>query len=557
MIKIPQFKNLLWGWLVAVVFIFSAQTHADDINIVIENLSMDDRLGDIGLVLEKANAYAHSTDNKLRHKSTQKGDRTTFSGKWRAPALPDHLAGKYVYSLALLSDDGCDVTVNQQNALEMLEDPIALPDTGRSLQILNVRIEADTEVDISLAYSNVKYTPREGTPDIDGCTLFVYLKASRDVKLESVGFSGGHELCSDVTLAAYTAPQWKDLDGNGVPDLASNGDRNDSIAYTKNTRPSLEATFKVGTLQPDSVFEVKAFASNAHLVLPIQLKVENGSAKLPITAMLTPDWNEVTKVEETKPAKWLDSIKIYRKSADSALRVYWSYQIDGGGWTRFATSMHQVYLTAATPTVANNQESLFYYACNKSDGASGVDGKAVANQIYTDFKTLEMQRVDRFSGIPTGDFLKFWRGADYKSVLEHGSGVCGAWADFFNDTLKVHGYTATTVGITAKNILFSDGKPRNGPSWIPKGNPQILIGNAPRSGQGHSSEAPAAWPSHAISFAFNEYYDPSYGIGPASSKASYEDLAIDWYGYLAQVGPKIVPTFEPRIIGTAEKLDYK
>ena len=105
------------GLLIGVSIILSAQINADEISKVIEDISMNDGFGDIGLgdverVLEKVNAYAHITDNKLRHKSTKKGERTTFSGKWRAPTLPDYLAGKYVYSLALLSDDGCDVTVN-------------------------------------------------------------------------------------------------------------------------------------------------------------------------------------------------------------------------------------------------------------------------------------------------------------------------------------------------------------------------------------------------------------------------------------------------------------
>ncbi len=548
MSKIPYNKGFLLGWVFAVFFVFSCQTNADDINTVIENLSNDDGLGDVGIVLEKANAYAHSTDNKLRPKSTQKGDRTTFSGKWRAPALPDYLAGKYVYSLALLSDDGCDVTLNQQNALGMLGDPIALPDTGRSLQLLNVRIEPDTEVDISLDYSNVKYTPREGIPDIDGCTLFIYLKASQDVKLESVSFGGGHQLCSDVALTAYTAPQWRDMDGNGAPDLGSNGDRNDSLAYTKGTTPSIGASFKVGTLQSNSVFEVKALAAHGMTVPPIVLKVEEGKATLPITPM---------EFLTGGPGKWYDSIRIYRKSDDSAIRVYWYYQIDGGGWTRFATSMHQLYLTSAAPTVAKNQETLFYYACNKPDGASSADGQVVAHQIFKDFETLEMRQVDRFSGIPTGNFLKFWPGGPTKNVLQEGQGVCKAWALFFNDVLKVHGLAASTVDIEAYNIVFSDGDKHDGSCWIPKGNPKIMEGTAPRSGQGHSSQANVSWPGHTISFAYGEYYDPSYGIGPASTEADYEDLAIDWYAYpIYNFKGKNIGPYEPRIQKTAKKLDY-
>jgi hypothetical protein len=525
----------------------------------LEDISRRDGMNDVGALLDLANQYAHSTDNKLKYTSDSKGDRKTFSGKWQAPTLPGDLAGKYVYGMALLSDDGCNVEVNQKRVLSLFEKPIALPDIANSLHILDVRIEPGSEADIRIEYANVKYTPREGAPDIDGCTLFVYLKAAGDVHLGSVGFSGDGfvPLCGDTTLQAYPAPQWKDNDGDGLPDRAGDGGGNDSVAYVKNSQPSIAAVFKVGAMQPADVIEFRATERNSMRIPPVQLPVVNGVATLPATPLVDGAGN---------PARWPDLIKIYRKSDDTAFTLNWDYRINGQDWIRFASSKHQVYITAAMPTVVNKQETLFYYACNRADGDVGVDGKAVTHKIYEDFKTLEMKRVDRFSGIPSGVFLTFWpdpqKGEDSNNLIKVGTGVCGAWANFFNDTLSMHGYKAFSIGLVAKDIIFSDGGMHDGACWIPILDPQVklLAGNAPVSGQGGSAFAPASWPTHKISFAFDEYYDPSYGVGPCASKADYEDSAIKWYAYPIEFdkhGDVVSAHWEERVKKAPEKLNYK
>ena len=45
------------------------------------------------------------------YRSSEKDDFRTFSGRYTPPELPEDKKGRFVYGLALFSDDGCNVTL--------------------------------------------------------------------------------------------------------------------------------------------------------------------------------------------------------------------------------------------------------------------------------------------------------------------------------------------------------------------------------------------------------------------------------------------------------------
>lgn len=74
--------------------------------------------------------------------------------------------------LAVFSDDGCDVYVNNEVTMpERNGDPQHLQTFGDSLNIVNHSWAAGQAYKIKICYSNIIYT---GAGDIDGCTLYSY-----------------------------------------------------------------------------------------------------------------------------------------------------------------------------------------------------------------------------------------------------------------------------------------------------------------------------------------------------------------------------------------------
>jgi hypothetical protein len=97
----------------------------------------------------------------------------------------------------LLSDDGCNVKVNGSLIHERLGKGQHLPNIGDSFHVLQTALAPGEPTDITVDYSNIIYIDDPESPDypdIDGCTLFLYLipagiavDANRD---GTIAFSG-------------------------------------------------------------------------------------------------------------------------------------------------------------------------------------------------------------------------------------------------------------------------------------------------------------------------------------------------------------------------------
>ena len=131
------------------------------------------------------------------YRSSEKDDFRTFSGRYTPPELPEDKKGRFVYGLALFSDDGCNVTVDSSPIHQRLGQAQHLPDIGASFQVLQTVLAPGEPIDITVNYSNIIYNDDPDSPDypdIDGCTLFLYLipaaiavDANRD---GTIAFSG-------------------------------------------------------------------------------------------------------------------------------------------------------------------------------------------------------------------------------------------------------------------------------------------------------------------------------------------------------------------------------
>jgi len=121
-----------------------------------------------------AEAMAGGDGKAQGHNSTEVETRT-FTGTYTPPDPPAGKAG--LYRLAIFSDDGCDVSVDKTKLdPKNLGKGQPLPDLGKSFHVLEDAFLTPGEpVHIKVEYSNCRYIQDGEEPDIDGCTLFVFL----------------------------------------------------------------------------------------------------------------------------------------------------------------------------------------------------------------------------------------------------------------------------------------------------------------------------------------------------------------------------------------------
>ena len=144
-----------------------------NIDTIIDDVS---GIGDGGLAKarQRAKEYAEGNGNLL-YPSTAKDDFKLFTGTYTPPELPDEKKGKYVYGIAIFSDDGCEVKVNNQTVHNRYNKGQALPNLSASCHVLPCLLTPGRPVEISVNYSNIYFITDGAMPDIDGCSLFVFL----------------------------------------------------------------------------------------------------------------------------------------------------------------------------------------------------------------------------------------------------------------------------------------------------------------------------------------------------------------------------------------------
>ena len=133
-------------------------------------------MGDGSISQARLEAQRQARSGGLPFRSFRRGENRTFVGQYTPPELPEDKKDRFIYGLALFSDDGCNVTLKGSSVHARFGRGQHLPNLGQSFHVLPVALAPSETVDITIDYRNTIYAVLPGQPpDIDGLTLFLYL----------------------------------------------------------------------------------------------------------------------------------------------------------------------------------------------------------------------------------------------------------------------------------------------------------------------------------------------------------------------------------------------
>ena len=235
--------------------------------------------------------------------------------------------------------------------------------------------------------------------------------------------------------------------------------------------------------------------------------------------------------------------------------------------TPFFFAENTVYLTWKDPVASvTRYETLLKVGCDAANqGTEPANEDDLVQAIWSNgFSGRDVHRVN-------GTQLKYWDGGaadatNSAGLIRDANGQCGAWAEFFMDTMSVQGITATQkMLVTSKytddpSMLMTDPRTfyRMG-SFLVKDWTFNTAGTAPSDvapfnyrfstapgvptectrgtaapGQGNDNP-PGGFYNHFIVKYNGRYYDPSYGERPFSgatdddAHAAWEDASISGF----------------------------
>ena len=340
------------------------------------------------------------------------------------------------------------------------------------------------------------------------------------VEVKEVSFTGAkyHELIKDDISVTYSAPHWVDKDGNGNPTDTADGEKDYSVAYTRNTKPSIGAKFSIHGLPNNLAIKLRAKGSDGIEIPETAAQINGNDVSLPITSSST---------------NWPNTIKFYdRSDPNKAFEIDWEIRVGDGNWAQVATTRHQVYLTLDDPTTTLRQETLFFLGSKNADGQN--DDKIAFTKIWSDFTDLDVRNV---SGLK----IKYWEAKAIQDagnpnlgpysteyLLKNNDGACGAWGRFLRDISNIQGIAAKRASLEMKQLTFDPGDgygvKANDPvsfyvkDWKIENMFPVRLSHTP--GQSNTSP-PDVFSSlgHCVSHFDGKIYDPSYGKSYPDAKS--------------------------------------
>jgi len=175
---------------------------------------------------------------------------------------------------------------------------------------------------------------------------------------------------------------------------------------------------------------------------------------------------------------------------------------------------NRVYVSWRAPTTGNLFHTVVDVACRNAVGQT-VESNIVAG-IWSDFADRSVLKWDG-----TGP-MRYWGNEAYArrnspsaldttaELVAYADGQCGAWQEFFSDTLSLHGISCVphTIRPNAPFIGFSIYSSLNGQGGSPL--------------ERHFRD-------HAVNSYGGVLYDPSYGTN-YPSKLAWEDASVESFG---------------------------
>jgi hypothetical protein len=225
-------------------------------------------MGDGSISQARLEAQRQARSGGLPFRSFRRGQIRNFVGRYTPPELPEDKKDRFIYGLALFSDDGCNVTLKGSSVHARFGRGQHLPNLGQSFHVLPVALAPGETVDITINYRNTIYAVLPGQPpDIDGLTLFLYLipaaiavDANRDGNIVFQGDS------RDITSRDKPFRFWINDDHDGIPN-----DERDVV-------PPAENDYADGTMQ--TMRDLEDFARLYLDIGGLQERIADGTLKI-------------------------------------------------------------------------------------------------------------------------------------------------------------------------------------------------------------------------------------------------------------------------------------
>ena len=243
-----------------------------------------------------------------------------------------------------------------------------------------------------------------------------------NVKVRSVSYSGANHTIrrDDPGNAPFNAPHWldDDLDGNATgPD-----DRRYPIAYTRDTPVTASVTLAVNGPVPPTI-RVRTLGQD-HVRF-------DGTPGAAMTAA-GPLPNIVAST--TYGLSWQVSFHSNAANVEAS-------------WTSIGSTSSPMYVTMVDPLASPLYHTVLHIACQSLSGLGGpIPEHTLVDAVFNRSRSLAMFRASDQAPLtywaPTGP-----PGQNLESFLSHpsGNGACGAWAELFTSTLKMHGVITAEV----------------------------------------------------------------------------------------------------------------
>lgn len=227
-------------------------------------------------------------------------EETTLEGDFTADANTT--------SLAIFSDDGCDVSIGPDvdhltNIWNRRDQAQALPDLLNSLHVLPITLVAGSTYHIRVGYSNVIYT---GDGDIDGVTLFTWANPpaavvpfSLSVSPTTVTLPVGGSGSTTVTVTGISG--FADTVSLGAYDLPPGVTASFAPASVQATGTStLAFTVSQSTTPGSYSVTISGTYKGVHLTIPLTLNVTDFTLSAnPSTLAIPPGGSRATTISMT------------------------------------------------------------------------------------------------------------------------------------------------------------------------------------------------------------------------------------------------------------------
>ena len=381
-----------------------------------------------------------------------------------------------------------------------------------------------------------------------GKKAFLYLLDPHITEIEYAD-TNRYEMLNDLGVK-YGAPHWSDLNKDG---FASEAERRVPLIYKRGTPPKIKRmVVSLGNFDLDDYLNFYHVSGSYGMRGSIESEILASVDGKLIFENMSGDFAISDTVD------YIGDFKINWTLGTAFSKDYPIPTVNG----------NEMYVVNAKPPDPNKlYETVVHIACTKASGLTNP--VQIVDAIWSEFSDKYVVKKNNTS------CLTYWGSASCLStntgdLLKTEDGQCGAWSEFFIDTLRVNGIPhVEKIYVRANYVNESDlnGELR---SLILIKNYSFLDGSAPEiyapfthkqseiqeeygmSGQGNPDPVSLFFNHFIVSWNRNIIFDPSYGnrFNSQNSHKSWEKSSIDGYQKLF-----VTDTLNTVLLGKKESSD--